>query len=546
MASEPLVLLATEIEARGSVSLKSLAVNSILREAISTGDFKKILAMGAVAAFRDQTLRVSGLGGRGKTYTVSDFSGFSGQTFVFKIASEQAVTRDKSRATAISGHLEDLHQTTKYGVIEHLSELDIPELGANGELVSVRRFAHGMTLRDVLSSSPPDQRQTLLRRAAEFLGIIHHFEGAVNLPQASVRREVKERELGRWLRRLVGPSNYLDFFDSWWGMYADLPVMRRRDAHSLNWIVDDASRILAVDLEAQGARPVCYELAQLIDDYRVLSADEVECRHDLLRAYAQKIDYPADRLTIAFEASTAARAVGLLSDPTSSQASRDHGYELLSFTAAQAVDGELRAWASELMDAWQLKVGLADPSRFRTVVPLDRVRISKAMAYHLRHDPKAPTTRGGWIFADDLAEVMRQSGHKVTAEQLLVVAGALGEPRFQLDGSEIRAAYGHSIRRREDFEVGPRPSRLYHATPARHLAQILEAQAGLEPRERQYVHLTPDIDSALASAARHGDDVVLLGVAGNAVDGLVRASQDTWLAPQVPASELEVVPLYGV
>ncbi|MGW9269344.1 RNA 2'-phosphotransferase [Microbacterium sp. NPDC055599] len=544
-ASEPLVLLATELEARGPGTARGVSVDPVLRNAITNGDFEKVFALGAVSAFRDQTLRVSELGGRGKTYTVADFSGFSGQTFVFKTAATSAVARDRSRASAISRHLEVTRETPHFGVIEHLTELSIPELGDVGELVSVRRFAHGTTLREALLTAPGAQRQKLLRRAAQFLGVIHSFEPLGDDSAPGIRRQVKERELGRWLRRLVGPLNYLDFFDSWWSMFKDLPHVSRRDAHSLNWIVDDTDRVFAVDLEAQGHRPVCYELAQLIDDFPALRADDLEGRLDVLRAYAQKVGVPEDVLRVALEASTAARAVGLLSDPRSTPLVQAHGYELLSHAAVYGTDSELRAWASELMDAWQLKVGLADPKRFRTLEPVDRVRISKAMSYHLRHDRAAPVTRGGWIFADDLAEIMQAHGHRVTAEQLLVVAGALGEPRFQLDGGEIRAAYGHSIKRRDDFESGPKPERLFHATPARNLAQILEAQSGLEARGRQYVHLSPDIPSAIASASRHGADVVLLSAFGESIEGLVRATEDTWLAPHVPATALSVVPLHA-
>ncbi|MFJ3474209.1 RNA 2'-phosphotransferase [Microbacterium maritypicum] len=545
-ASEPLVLLATELEAKGPISPRAGSADPTLMAAMSTGDYEKVFALGAVAAFRDQTLQVSELGGRGKTFTVSDFSGFTGQTFVFKTAPSPAVLRDKSRAIALSKHLEAQRVSPHFGVIEHLTELDIPELGSADELVSVRRFAHGVTLRSALEASPGDQRRALLSRAAQFLGIIHSFERRPNADAPAARRQVKEKELGRWLKRLVGPSNYLDFFDSWWSMFRDLPMMSRRDAHSLNWIVDDASQVLAADLEAQGERPVCYELAQLIDDYPVLAPSDSTSRAVVLSSYAQKIGFDARDLESAFEASVAARAVGLLSDPLSSSVGHSHGYALLSHTSAHARDGELRAWADELMNAWQLKVGLADPSRFRTIEPSDRVRISKAMAYHLRHDPTAQVTRGGWIYAEDLAEVMQANGHRVTAEQLLVVAGALGEPRFQLDGSEIRAAYGHSLRRREDYGSGQIPDRLYHATPAENLSKIVEAQAGLEPRGRQYVHLTPDVDGALASAARHGGATILLTARGASIPNLVRAAEDTWLAPHVPATALEVVPLHAI
>jgi len=351
---------------------------------------------------------------------------------------------------------------------------------------------------------------------------------------------VKEKELGRWLKKLAGDDK-LPLFNAWWAIVGPVDGIPRRDAHSLNWLVNDDQRVLAVDLEATGTRPLTYELAQLIDDFPVLDTSDWAERSRLLGRYlaAAKIDFESRHL-VAYQASTAARAVGLLTDARCSDLQRDHAYELLAELAERGEARDVRRWCEQILEAWSIKTGLADPTRFTSIQPNDRVRISKAMSFHLRHDPAAQTTRGGWMFVDDLAEVLQANGHNVTPEQLLVVAGALGEPRFQLDGSEVRAAYGHSIGRRSDYEAAAVPEWLYHATTAANMRSIFEAQAGLRPMGRQMVHLSTDPLRALHSARRHAPEVHLLKVRGQDLVELVKAADDTWLVPSVPVSAIEV------
>jgi RNA:NAD 2'-phosphotransferase (TPT1/KptA family) len=372
------------------------------------------------------------------------------------------------------------------------------------------------------------------------LGLIHGWEAvAVDVPGLS-RNQIKEKELGRWLKKLAGEEK-LTLFNSWWELVKLVACVPRRDAHSLNWLVNDDQRVLAVDLEATGSRPVTYELAQLVDDHPALPPGDWASRELLLHEYMSAAEIEIEPAHwLAYQASSAARAVGLLTDERSSEQQRSHAYALLSGLSTESSDEDLRAWCARVLDAWAIKTGLADPTRYTSIQPDDRVRISKAMSYHLRHDPLAQTTRGGWMFVEDLADVLQASGHNVTPEQLLVVAGALGEPRFQLDGREIRAAYGHSVGRRTDYETATPPEWLYHATPASSMQSIFEARAGLRPMGRQMVHLSTDPIRALKTAQRHSSAAHLLRVHGKGLAGLVKAAEDTWLVPAVGADQLEV------
>lgn len=544
-SSEPLVLLANDLEAHGGMLLKVPNVDEKLLHHIQQGNFTEIFELAASCAFNNPGLRVTGLGGRGETYTVDDFSGITGETFVFKKTSVAALERDELRAKAISGHVADSH-LQHYGVIEHIGEIPIEGADSRSLLISVRRYARGRTLRVALSEAPSGEKTALLERAAIFLGLIHGWEKGASTNVATSRNQLKEKEVGRWLRKLVGQSEKLRMFNDWWALVACVEDVPRRDAHTLNWLVNDDQKVFAADLEATGVRPLGYELAQLVDDYPVLSPEDWQARLSVLRVYLSGAGFAmTSEAELAYKASTAARAVGILTGSRSSDAERNQAFRLLSYLATSTFDARLQRWCSEVLEAWRVKTGLSDPTRLTAIQPDDRIRISKAMSFHLRHDPTAQTTRGGWMFVEDLADVMREHGHNVTPQQLLVVAGALGEPRFELDGDEVRAAYGHSIARRADYETAAPPAWLYHATPALNFASIFEGRGGLRPMGRAYVHLSTNPMRALTTAQRHAEDVLLLRVAGQDVSDLVRAAEDTWLAPLVGAEVLEVVTAVG-
>lgn len=540
--SEPLVLIANEIEERGSSHLTPTSFAPDLTHAIRQGNYTFIFALAAESALSNPHLRVSGLGGRGETYTVTDFSGITGETFVFKRTSRSALERDEAKAHFISGRIEHEMLNSEFGVIEHIGEITSSPLVDSETSISIRRYVRGRTLYLALSEGHMD-RQQLLRSTVRFLGLLHYWEKDELPTRRSSRSQIKLKELGRWLKKLAGPEK-LELFNAWWAMVEGVVELPRRDAHSLNWLVDDDYKISAADLEATGHRPVTYELAQLVDDHPVLPPRDWSTRESLLRKYlsAARVTFDA-KIFLAYRASTAARAVGILTDSKSSEQRRNHGYSLLAHLSVKDPDPTLRTWCLRVLRAWSIKTGLADPTRLKAIQPNDRVRISKAMAYHLRHDPTAQTAREGWMFVEDLADVMQANGHNVTPQQLIVVAGALGEPRFQLDDQEIRATYGHSVARRTDYEHAVAPDWLYHATPASNLASVFEAQAGLQPMGRQMVHLSIDPMRALRTAQRHSESSYLLKAKGSDLTGVVRAAEDTWLVPSVAASHLSLVTL---
>lgn len=174
-----------------------------------------------------------------------------------------------------------------------------------------------------------------------------------------------------------------------------------------------------------------------------------------------------------------------------------------------------------------------------------RTRISKFLSYVLRHEPEAiglELQPGGWADVDALLQGAQASGHRLRRKDLYDVIEGSEKQRFELNAAEtaIRARYGHSLS--VDLELQPEepPEFLFHGTARRFLDSILET--GLHPRGREWVHLSPDPETASDVGGRHGSPVVLRVGAGRMHEqdhAFYRAGAEVWLTDRVPPEFIE-------
>lgn len=134
---------------------------------------------------------------------------------------------------------------------------------------------------------------------------------------------------------------------------------------------------------------------------------------------------------------------------------------------------------------------------------------SKFLSYVLRHKPDAvglTLDPEGWANIEDL---ITKADIPLDLGLLHEVVNTSNKKRFAIsnDGLFIRANQGHSIEVNLGLEPVEPPELLYHGTATRFLESI-KAQ-GLLPQNRQYVHLSPDHDTAVSVGQRHGIPVVL-------------------------------------
>lgn len=181
-------------------------------------------------------------------------------------------------------------------------------------------------------------------------------------------------------------------------------------------------------------------------------------------------------------------------------------------------------------------------------VKMDDIALSKELAYALRHAPQKyglKPDREGFVSADDLLRALNKSGkydRQVVLDDLLRISSEDEKQRYEIRNGMIRAQYGHSFAVRIDHPRIMPPAVLYHGTSRRALDAILSE--GLKPMQRQFVHLSADIQTALLTGRRHDASPVLLRVdaAAAARDGFpfYQGAEKIILADFIPAYYLSI------
>lgn len=186
------------------------------------------------------------------------------------------------------------------------------------------------------------------------------------------------------------------------------------------------------------------------------------------------------------------------------------------------------------------------------------VKLSKFLALILRHQPERfglALDEDGWASLPEVMEILRGLPNfrwATRADVMAVVEGGtgdrltelagVGKRRFQVEGNRIRARYGHSIAQPIRYEACTPPPFLYHGTSPDALEAI--RREGLRPMERQYVHLSPDRETAIRVGVRHADRPVVVTVhSGEAhVAGVefYQADEGIYLARHIPPDFLDV------
>ena len=131
-------------------------------------------------------------------------------------------------------------------------------------------------------------------------------------------------------------------------------------------------------------------------------------------------------------------------------------------------------------------------------------RLSRFLTFLLRHKPKEyhlAMGREGFAPWHEVVDLVRQRFYDVTEEQMRALIAGGSKKRFEICGGKVRATYGHSFAIDLGDTAAEPPSELYFAA-ARDLTQSM-LERGLEPRERQYVHLSVTAAEAESVARRH-------------------------------------------
>lgn len=171
--------------------------------------------------------------------------------------------------------------------------------------------------------------------------------------------------------------------------------------------------------------------------------------------------------------------------------------------------------------------------------------ISKFLSLVLRHKPETISIQldqNGWTDINDLIEKANNYGVKFDREILNYIVATNPKKRFAFNSTfdKIRASQGHSI----DIELGytnqKPPEILFHRTAEKFAQSILDT--GLEKRERQHVHLSSDLETAIKVGQRHGKPFIFKVLAEQMYNDNFQffiSDNGVWLTDNVPTKYLE-------
>lgn len=153
------------------------------------------------------------------------------------------------------------------------------------------------------------------------------------------------------------------------------------------------------------------------------------------------------------------------------------------------------------------------------------------LSYLLRHDKLYTLESGGWRSIDSLI-----TEKEFTFEELCDLVAKDTKGRFEFNGNKtkLRALYGHSVPVDLKLECSIPPNVLYYGTSKNASISILK---GLISRNRNYVHLTSDTDSAKHMGARYGIPVIIQINAEKMLEEgykFYNSTGNIWLVREVP------------
>lgn len=175
-------------------------------------------------------------------------------------------------------------------------------------------------------------------------------------------------------------------------------------------------------------------------------------------------------------------------------------------------------------------------------------KLSKEVSYALRHAPweyELELDKNGWVSIDQLLQALHQTTEwkYIEFSDLKMMIDNSEKKRHEIEGSSIRALYGHSVPMQIVKEAAIPPKFLYHGTAHNFLPSI--EKSGLSPMSRQYVHLSEDIETAsLVGKRKDRNPIILVIDTENARakgTNFYLGNEKVWLADNIPSKFLEVL-----
>ncbi len=142
-----------------------------------------------------------------------------------------------------------------------------------------------------------------------------------------------------------------------------------------------------------------------------------------------------------------------------------------------------------------------------------RERLSKLLSLILRHKPdrfSIVLDEQGYALIDEIVEAIQEKFDALTRDEILEIADGAEKRRFEVEEDRIRARYGHSFPIELGLAPAAPPEFLYYATVPERAAVI--SSGGLNPSDRQYVHLSLSEETATQVARNQTETPVVFRI----------------------------------
>lgn len=168
------------------------------------------------------------------------------------------------------------------------------------------------------------------------------------------------------------------------------------------------------------------------------------------------------------------------------------------------------------------------------------MKLSKEISYTLRHAPweyELELDENGWVDIEQLLDSLKldKNWTDLTVTDIEEMIEQSEKTRHEISNGKIRALYGHSTPARIKLEEKKPPEILFHGTAKRFIDNI--KKNGLLPMNRQYVHLSVDIETAKIVGKRRDSEPVILKIYSCKAfeDGIkfYHGNDNIWLADKI-------------
>lgn len=176
---------------------------------------------------------------------------------------------------------------------------------------------------------------------------------------------------------------------------------------------------------------------------------------------------------------------------------------------------------------------------------MNLTKLGRYISLILRHHPEAigiELDQHGWADVQELIAGIAKDNPGFNMEILEEIVATNNKKRYSFneDKTKIRANQGHSVQVDVELEEKEPPEILWHGTAEKYVESI-DAQ-GLISKNRLYVHLSKDVETARNVGQRHGKVVIYrvnTGQMHRAGYKFFLSVNGVWLTERVPVQYLE-------